>query len=63
MPEASLTALQTFATTVTGSISATDVLTILGYAVTAGVSIFVIRWGARRILRTFMSSLNGHVAV
>lgn len=63
MPEETMTALKSFATTVTGSISATDVLTIMGTALTAGVAIYVVIWGAKKITRTFVKSLNGKIGV
>jgi hypothetical protein len=63
MPEADMTALKTFATTVTSSISSTDVLTILGQALTAGVAIYLVMWGAKKIVRTFVKALNGKIGV
>lgn len=63
MPEANMTALTEFAKTVTGSISATDVLTIAGTALGAGVAIYLVIWGGRKIVRTFVSALNGHLGI
>lgn len=63
MPEANLTALIAFAKTVTDSVSATDVLSILGSAVGAGLAIYLVMWGARKIVRTFVRSMNGNVGV
>ncbi len=63
MPEANLTALTAFAKTVTDSVSATDVLSILGSAIGAGLAIYLVMWGARKIVRTFVRSMNGNVGV
>ena len=63
MDNATTEALTSFTTTVTNSISATDVLTIFGKALAAGVAIYIVQWAARKIVRTFVRALNGHIGV
>ncbi len=63
MANESMEALTTFGTTVTSSIQPTQVLTILGTALTAGLAIYLVVWGGKKIVRTFVKSLNGHIGV
>ena len=63
MENTTVEALNTFATTVTSSISATDVLTVFSKALLAGVAIYIVQWAARKIVRTFVRALNGHIGV
>ena len=58
-----LEALDGYVTQVTSTVSATDVLGIYGKALLAGFSIFLVVWAARKIARTFIRSLNGHIGV
>lgn len=57
------TTLESFVTDVTSSISSADVLAVYGKALLAGVGIFLVVWGARKIVNTFISALNGHIGV
>lgn len=63
MAENTMTALESFGTTVSSSIAAGDVLKIIGIALTAGVAIYLVIWAAGKILRTFVNALNGHLGV
>ena len=63
MSENTISALDTFSTTVTSSINASDVLTIMGKALVGGVGIYLVQWAGRKIIRTFTKALNGKVGV
>lgn len=63
MDNTTVEALETFGTTVSGSVKATDVLKIVGIGLTAGVAIYLVVWAAGKIVRVFVNALNGHLGV
>lgn len=63
MDNTTIEALETFGTTVTGSIKASDVLKIFGIGLTAGVAIYLVVWAAGKVVRVFVNALNGHLGI
>lgn len=55
-------ALTSFNTTVTSTVSVTQMLTILGLAVGAGLIFYSARWGAKLIVKKFKQGLNGKIS-
>ena len=55
-------ALTTFNSTVTGTVSVTQMLTILGTAVGVGLVFYAARWGAKLVVRKFKQGLHGRMS-
>ena len=55
-------ALTTFSSTVSNTVSATQMLQVLGIAISAGLVLFIARWGAKLIVRKFKQGVNGKIS-
>lgn len=55
-------ALTSFSSTVSSTVSATQVLSVLGIAISSGLVLFIARWGAKLIVRKFKQGVNGKIS-
>ena len=55
-------ALTSFNSTVTSTVSVTQMLTIVGTAVAAGLVFYAARWATKLTVRKFRQGLNGKIS-
>lgn len=55
-------ALTTFNSTVAGTITVAQMLTIVGIAVGGGLVFYAARWGTKLIVNKFRQALNGRIS-
>ena len=53
--------LQTFASSMSTYVNAGDVLTVMGIALGAGFSIYLVVWGGKKIIRAVKGAINGRL--